>query len=760
MSRHVFVILLSSVEILALASGPAAAGGPAALFYNKGVPQTEFAIREILAALKAKGETCATKELSKLLQASQGARIAIACTPKESQELADALGVQPLRKVSGAQSYAIRKTAAGKQTTYLVLAVGPVGAMYGGLDVAEAIRLETLADLKDSDHSPFIAQRGIKFNITLDRRTPTYSDNSDSAQANIPEMWSMDFWHEYFDEMARQRFNVLSLWNLHPFPSIVKVPEYPDVALNDVWGNKDRFQYDFSMNSGDMAKPFQLKDVEVVRRMTIDEKVQFWREVMQYAKDRGVDMYWFTWNIFVWGTEGKYGLTEDGNNAKTIAYFRASVRQTVRSYPLLAGIGITAGENMKSKQGQFDHEAWLWQTYGEGIRDALKDQPQRSLRLIHRFHQTGQRNILNAFKDYPGPLDFSFKYSVAHMYSETNPPFIHSLLQGMLPNMRTWLTVRNDDIYSYRWGDPDFARDYVRNVPGPDRVAGFYMGPDGYCWGRESIDREPEAPRQLVMQKQWYSFLLWGRLSYDPELPNALFERTLAVRFPQVPAARLYEALASASRIIPQTTRFFWRDLDFKWFPEACIQRTGFFTVQEFAQGVTMPNSGIVNIRQWRTRLAKGAAMDGLTPLQVAESLQGDAAKALAAVAELRSLQRGNKELRFTLGDCEAMAHLGNYYSAKILAATDLALYDQSGDPKQRALAIRHLEAALGHWKKYAAVATSQYKPQQLGRIGYVNLNELTGKVEEDVAIARDWRKGAIEGDGEGPAKGDTNFRP
>ncbi len=48
--------------------------------------------------------------------------------------------------------------------------------------------------------------------------------------------------------------------------------------------------------------------------MTIDEKIKFWREVMQYARDRGIDVYWFTWNIFVWGTEGKYGITEDGNN--------------------------------------------------------------------------------------------------------------------------------------------------------------------------------------------------------------------------------------------------------------------------------------------------------------------------------------------------------------------------------------------------------------------------------------------------------------
>ena len=49
--------------------------------------------------------------------------------------------------------------------------------------------------------------------------------------------------------------------------------------------------------------------------MTIDDKIRFWRKVMQYAKDRGIDVYWFTWNIFVWGTEGKHGITEDGKQS-------------------------------------------------------------------------------------------------------------------------------------------------------------------------------------------------------------------------------------------------------------------------------------------------------------------------------------------------------------------------------------------------------------------------------------------------------------
>ena len=258
------------------------------------------------------------------------------------------------------QSYRIHRTGA----TIAVVAPDAAGAMYGGLDLAEAIRLGTLADLKDGEHTPYIEKRGIKFNVPLDARTPSYSDNSDGINTGIFKMWSLDFWHEFIDEMARHRYNVLSLWSLHPFPSIVKVPEYPDVALNDVMRTTVPMDDTFSHSGNDMVRPVMLSHLEIVRKMTIDQKIAFWREVMQYAANRGIEVYWFTWNIFMWGAEGKYGITSQQDNPKTIEYFRASVRELVLTYPLLAGIGITAGEHMQTRKDEFASEKWLWRTYG------------------------------------------------------------------------------------------------------------------------------------------------------------------------------------------------------------------------------------------------------------------------------------------------------------------------------------------------------------------------------------------------------------
>ncbi|MCL5269785.1 MAG: glycoside hydrolase family 20 zincin-like fold domain-containing protein, partial [bacterium] len=285
------------------------------------------------------------------------------------------------------QSYGIRVRRGQGGATIAVLGADAAGVMYGGLDVAEAICTGSLDSLRDSDHAPHIARRGLKLNIPLDLRTPSYTDPSDAAQANIPEMWSMDFWREFLDDMARHRYNVLTLWSLHPFPSIVQVPEFPHVALEDVWRTTARLDENFDGNGNNFVKPEMLARHEVVRKMTMPEKMQFWREVMQLAKDRGVDVYWFTWNVFLHGAEGKDGITADKGAPRTIEYFRASVRETVKTYPLLAGLGITAGEGMpEGSLGGLTKEQWLWRTYGEGIRDALKDDPQRKFRLIHRFH--------------------------------------------------------------------------------------------------------------------------------------------------------------------------------------------------------------------------------------------------------------------------------------------------------------------------------------------------------------------------------------
>jgi len=109
------------------------------------------------------------------------------------------------------------------------------------------------------------------------------------------------------------------------------------------------------------------------------------------------------------------------DNPITIDYFRKSVAATLLTYPRLAGIGITAGENMQNPKGEFSRENWLFDTYGKGIEDVKKLQPDRPISSSIGMNQANLLDIVSGWRQYAGPFELSYKYSAAHMYSSQVP---------------------------------------------------------------------------------------------------------------------------------------------------------------------------------------------------------------------------------------------------------------------------------------------------------------------------------------------------
>ena len=646
------------------------------------------------------------------------------------------------------QCYAIRIKNRENNKTFYVLAGGGTGGMYGALDIAEAIECNSINKLLESDNSPYLTKRGIKYNIPLDLRTPTYSDPGDAHQQNIPDTWDLSFWQNYFDEMAVHRYNVMTWWSLQPFPSMVKVPEFPEVALNDVWRTKEKFDDTYSSLGLNFDRPYLFQNIEVVKKITIDEKIVFWKKVMQMAADRGIDIYLFTWNIFTYGATGKHDITRRQDNDTTIAWLRASVREMLKTYPLLRGIGITAGEGMDNKQtGEYANEKWLWKTYGEGIRDGLKNQPDRKFTLVHRFHWASLNEIQKEFKDLPCRLELSLKYAIAHMYSITNPQFILPAIPLLSPQTQSWLTIRNDDIYSFRWANNDYARSFIKNIPAIEKVAGFYMGPDGYCWGRDYLSKlNNNKTPQLIIEKQWYSFMLWGRLSYNPDLPDNTFLQHLSQHFPSINSNELIKGWSSASMIFPWITRFVWGDIDLKWFPEANLSHPnhkGFYTVKDYIERVPMQGSNIDGILVWASNKVEGTKNNLLSPLNVADTLEILSNNSLASLQKLpKPIHQSHGELNQTLSDIQAFALIGKYYAEKIRGACDLALFDKTKIESYRKNALQHLQLAKSFWNQYATIYSTKNKVALYNRVGYVDVEKLKTNVQQDIDIVVKWKPG------------------
>ena len=611
-----------------------------------------------------------------------------------------------------------------------------VGLMYGGLRLVEAIRHEQgLSRIRSESGQPYLAYRGLKMNIPLDARTPSYDDTGDSAMWNIPTMWDFSFWQGHLDAMARHRYNALTLWNPHPFPSLVKLPDFPDVALDDVCTTTFRYSHQSHPRRVD---PRVLESLVTVKEVSIKDKITFWRRVMAYARDRGIEISFITWNIHLDGAYGKHGITGAPDNPQAIPYVRACIREMLKTYPDLAGVGVTAGEMMQHLSFP-EREQWLWQTYGLGVIDALRTQPDRSVRFIHRDWHTGLDQILEAFKDYPGPLDTSFKYAKARIYSTPRPEFADFLIVSLRQQgVRAWWNLRNDDLFCLRWGDPAYVRAFVKNMPS-EETAGFHMGSDGYVWARNFSVKDPKQRGQLEIDRHWYNFMLWGRLGYDPSLGRSFFEAALKQRCPEADAALLYDTWAAASRIIPQVNRFFFKSGDFQFTPEGCQGlREGFLTVDHFIAGKPLPGMPEISIPDYLNLDEQADRSNLRTPPQVAQHLDRFAADTLRGCDIMLGVGDLSPTLTELLTDLQAMAWLGHYYADKINGATALAQYRQSKQSRHKQAAVQALEAALSSWRRYADLMHSLYRPQVMARGQDLDWAPLTDGVSNDIRIARE----------------------
>jgi hypothetical protein len=734
--------LLLSIILLALPSQIVHAKYKVQLFANNESKQIRFAVGEISDALAKKGHGFTVHAVSKIKPGNdqESAIILLNIGDKAHLQFIQGLGINNCEEVKR-EGFIIHKGNERDKTIW-ILGKDDAGVMYGGLEVAELINVRGIDAIKNQIQNPYMKVRGSKFNIPLDVRTPTYTDPCDAAQKNLAEMWNLEFWKEYIDNMARYRYNTISLWNMHPFPSMVKVPEYPNVALKDVRKSTVKWKEHYPLNGWNFDAPEIVNNYEVVKKMSIDEKIKFWRKVMAYGKDRNVQFFVITWNIFVYGTEGKYGITDRLENPVTTDYFRKSVKQMVLTYPDLAGIGLTTGENMYDYT-DLQKEEWAFATYGQGLLDAIKEQPQRKIYLIHRQHQTEAKEISRIFRDVMKNENinfvFSFKYAQAHVYSSVNQVFHQEFTKDVKSEgMKTLWTLRNDDIYYFRWGAPDYVRDFINNIP-YDVSEGFYYGSDQYVWGREFLTKDNEEPRDIEIVKHWYQWMCWGRLGYNPGMENDRFIDYIQYRFPHVNAKEMFDAWQSASMIYPLVTGFHWGSLDFQWYIESAQSQpsfantpTGYHDVNRFISLKPHEGTGYISIPNYTKAFLDGTQLKGETPIDVAKKIISNSEHALTWVNQQTNVS--NRQLQITIDDIRTIALLGKYYGHKILGATYLSLFRESLNKDWHNKCIDELNTSAGYWRQYTASGLADYvNPLWTNRVGYVDWKKTFAWIVYDI---------------------------
>jgi hypothetical protein len=346
------------------------------------------------------------------------------------------------------------------------------------------------------------------------------------------------------------------------------------------------------------------------------------------------------------------------------------------------------------------------------MADYARRHPERKLRFIHRWHMAHFAEMKKSFAELMAlpnvTFDMSYKYSKAHMYATAVPAWMTDKEQKALRDntLKSWQTVRNDSFHFVDWGDPDFARAYIRGLPGQgDWFRGFLLGADGFAPTKDFYSKDSVMRGRLEVQRRWYMNMLWGRLAYNPSTPDSTFKNYMALKFPEVSSEKLFTAWSKASRGLPKATELIHgtMKLDFQWWPEACQSHKGFVTAEMFAAAEPGAGSKLCSIADSAAKKCNG----GKSSYEVADEIETDARAALAIAGEMKPAP--NTELGVAINNIKSMSYLTIYYAYKIRGATWL-----KANEKEKAR--ESLGTAYCWWLKYSNLMDSMFTGMAMQR--------------------------------------------
>jgi hypothetical protein len=677
-------------------------------------PMVRFALGKLEAALKQQGHDLKRTERP---ASEMGAAIVVAVDPAL---IAD-VGREGFRRVKSRQGLKI--TAGGDR-----------GAMYGVLDVAEQVRTGAPWEtIKDHSVKAQLGFRAIKFNLPWSayRTSPALEQHQETCK-------DLRYWEAFLDMMAENRFNVLSLWSLHPYTYMIRPRNFPE------------------------ACPFN--DAELA------EWRDLWSRIFGLAKERGIETYLVNWNIFVspefsrehkvapWSVSLSHIGKESETNELVIRYTREVVTQVLDEYPDLTGLGITLGERMGGMTPE-ERRDWLDQTFFAGIARA-----KRPAKFIYRTPlsantgsggTTSEENdrrtraqIESLTNNLTGPVYVEFKHNWSHAHSSPDLFIVHggelSDAYWSPPPTRhkvVW-TMRNEDLFLLRWGQPDFVREFVQRQGGKDYVSGAIIGSECYIPALDYLTKEgPHKTWRWAFERQWLFYAVWGQLLYDSATPDARFEAMFDARFGKGFGKDLLAVWKLAS-LIPLRFASFHRGT---W--DGSLYTEGFSSwrdnaerklidIDAFIKHPVLDTKRYVSIEDFvkTAQVPAGAS----SPLTLAEQLDRDRATTMKLVAKVRQRGAVPPSLDCELADIEAWCAYSDYFAAKLRAGVALATARAKGDVKQQRAAIAALEKALVHWNRLAELGAKFNKLPVLSNSKEpFSWASLTSAVEKDIELAK-----------------------
>lgn len=595
-----------------------------------------------------------------------------------------------------------------KQNTIFIVGGDESGIMYALLDLKDYYKLQNSFDGLDSKiENPHFSFRAIKFNL------PWSSYRiGEPIQMHLETVKDIDFWEQFLDMMAENRFNKLTLWNLHPFTFMIQPEGFPEA----------------NQFTGQEFKNWQ----------------KFWRTLFKMAKDRGIETYIINWNIITSpgmteahnvanykdDLEWHYGFTPADTSQIIVDYMKQCVTQTINEYPNLTGVGVSIGERMKMPID--DAMTWVKNTFVEGIKQA-----NRPAKFIHRapfsVEPEAARKYIESYTDFPDPIIMEFKFNWSHGHSSPNLSITHGgkiadqYWNPKPTNYKMAWMMRNEDFLMLNWGNINFIKEHIKVNDHKDIVAGYFVGSETYIPAKEyRIHPDVNYNWKYAFEKQWEFYQMWGRLLYNPKLQDDFFINQFNYKYGKNVGSQLFEALKLSSEMPLELASFYQGTWDFTLYCEGFLNGKqlyrnykeadeAFININEMISHPTL-DKRYLNIDQFvNLNLAKIAIKsDQITPLDIAKKMNANGDKILSLLNNLESAKTDNPEnYKIELNDMKAWAYLSLYFAKKLEGGVFLDEARKSKNKELQLEAINSLKVAATYWGKIID-ATKQYQDVSL----------------------------------------------
>ena len=653
-----------------------------AVLCRKATPQSAYAARKLSTALAERGFTVSSQPIA------AGHEVTLSVDPQRLKP--EEFSIDPRGRII--------EIAGGDDR----------GMIYGALALAEMLRNGVrLEEVRATIERPRLPFRAIKYNLPWS----TYRPSSALSQ-HYETARDLKYWEAFLDMMVENRFNAITLWNLDPFTYMVQTRGFPE------------------------ASPWSPTEFARWR--------QLYQGIFRLAKERALDTYIVFWSIFVSRQLAEaHGVAREnfyphyygsGDTSEVVRkYLRASVRQTLEEYPDLDGIGVSHREGMGGMTPG-ERQQWVDDVLLAGALDA-----KRPVKLIHRVpFSSGTSSEPGASKEveqltraaierldnrFEGPIWVEVKFNWSHGHSTTKLVKVHGGALGDTyftpkpPNYRIAWMVRNEDFFALRWGVPGFVREHIIRNGSPDYVGGYFIGSETYIPALDYFTavKAPVAWK-WAFERQWLFYKLWGRLLYEPNTPDTVFEAEFMRRYgPGM--GKLLQAYSLASSTQLRLASLYDSTWDFTLYGEGFLalqgEETHYISVDRLIGQPTL-DPAYVSVSEYLAALSKGGAFgaDRVTPPALIEMLERDNLEALRLVKDIDP--KGNASLLYELSDVKVWANLGLHLAEELRAALALQTCRLRGGVENQHEAIEHSQHALERWDEVIRITRPLYRDMPL----------------------------------------------